>query len=148
MTHSRRAVCTLVAAVALGFTSGAVADAQRENEARKPSVAFRVTPPIGFSPLRVRVQVDLRGGTDDFADFYCAKVEWDWADGTVSESSEDCPPYEAGKSTIQRRFTADHTYRQSGSYQIYFRLKQKDRVVGTGSGTVQVRAGVREGFDD
>ena len=37
--------------------------------------------------------------------------------------------------------------RQSGQYQIYFRLKQKDKVVGVGNGTVQVRAGVREEFD-
>jgi hypothetical protein len=65
----------------------------------------------------------------------------------VSESGEDCDPYQAGKSTIKRRFTADHTYRQSGTYQIYFRLKQKGRIVGAGNGTVQVRAGAREEFE-
>lgn len=148
MTHSPRAVCTVVAALALGIVSGAPLDAQRENAAKKPSVAFRATPPIGFSPLRVRVQADLRGGDDDYEDFYCPSIEWDWADGTVSESSEDCEPYQTGKSTIRRRFSSEHTYRQSGTYQIYFRLKQKDRVVGTGNATVQVRAGAREGFDD
>jgi hypothetical protein len=148
MIHSRRAVCTLVAALALGLPSGALVDAQRQNGDKKPSLAFRATPPVGFSPLRVRVVVDVRGGADDYADFYCASVEWDWADGTVSENSEDCDPYEAGKSRITRRFTAEHTYRQSGNYQIYFRLKQKDRIVGAGNGTVQVRAGAREGFDN
>lgn len=146
MTHPRLGVCTIVATLALGFTCGAIVDAQRE-EAKKPSVAFRATPPVGFSPLRVRVVVDIRDGDDDYADFYCPSIEWDWADGTVSESSEDCAPYEAGKSTIQRRFTAEHTYNQSGTYRIYFRLKQKNRIVGAGNGTVQVRAGVREGFD-
>jgi hypothetical protein len=95
----------------------------------------------------VRVVVDLRGGADDYADFYCPSVEWDWADGTVSEASEDCDPYAPGKSAIRRRYSAEHTFQQSGSYQIYFRLKQNNRVVGAGSGTVQVRAGVREGFD-
>jgi hypothetical protein len=147
MAHSRGAIGTVVAALALSL-SGPPLDAQRENEGKKPSLALRLTPPVGFSPLRVRVSVDIRGGDDDYADFYCPSVEWDWADGTVSESSEDCDPYTPGKSTIKRRFTAEHTYRQSGSYQIYFRLKQKDRVVGTGSGTVQVRAGVREEFDN
>ena len=146
MTHPRRAVCTLVAALALGFAADL--GAQRESDGRKPSLALRATPPVGFSPLKVRVVVDIRGGADDFADFYCASVEWDWADGTVSESSEDCEPYQAGKSTIRRRYTAEHTFQQSGSYQIYFRLKQNNRVVGSGNGTVQVRAGVREGIDD
>jgi hypothetical protein len=75
-------------------------------------------------------------------------VEWDWADGTISEASEDCDPYTPGKSLIKRRFTTEHTFRQAGSYQIYFRLKQKDRVVGSATGTVQVRAGVREEFDN
>lgn len=147
MNHPRRAVCTVVAALALALTAGADAGAQRENEGKKPSLALRATPPVGFSPLRVRVVVDVRGGADDYEDFYCPSIEWDWADGTVSESSEDCNPYEPGKSAITRRFTAEHTFRQSGSYQIYFRLKQKDRIVAAGNGTVQVRAGVREDFD-
>jgi len=148
MDHPRQVLLTLVAAATLGFASAAVVDAQRDGDGKKPSLAFRATPPVGFSPLRVRVVVDVRGGADDFQDFYCPSVEWDWADGTVSESSEDCEPYAAGKSAIRRRFTAEHTYRQSGQYQIYFRLKQKDRVVGAGNGTVQVRAGVREEFDN
>jgi hypothetical protein len=148
MNHPRRALFTLVAAAFLGVASDAVVNAQRESEGKKPSLAFRATPPVGFSPLRVRVVVDVRGGSDDYAEFYCPSVEWDWADGTVSESSEDCEPYQAGKSTIRRRFTAEHTYRQNGTYQIYFRLKQRDKVVGAGSGTVQVRAGVREEFDN
>ena len=146
MNHPRRAVCTLVAALAVGLSSP-LAHAQREGENKKPSLAFKATPPVGFSPLRVRVVVDIRGGADDYAEFYCPSVEWDWADGTVSESSEDCEPYESGKSMIKRRFSAEHTYRQSGAYQIYFRLKQKDKVVASGNGTVQVRAGVREDFD-
>ena len=140
--------CTLVAAAVLGLAWGVAIDAQRENDGKKPSLALRATPPVGFSPLKVRVVVDIRGGADDYADFYCPSVEWDWADGTVSESSEDCEPYQPGKSTIRRRFTAEHTYRQSGQYQIYFRLKQKGRVVGAGNGTVQVRAGIREDFDN
>ena len=147
MTHSRRAVCTFVAAAVLGFVSGPL-EAQRGNdEAKKPSLALKATPPVGFSPLKVRVVVDVRGGDDDYADFYCPKVEWDWNDGTISESSEDCDPYQAGKSAIRRRFSSEHTFRESGTYEIYFRLKQKDRIVAAGKGTVQVRAGLREDLD-
>ena len=97
---------------------------------------------MGFSPLRVRLGVDVRGGSDDYAEFYCASVEWDWGDGTMSENSSDCEPYEAGKSTIRRRFTAEHTYRQQGNFKVIFKLKQKTRVVGSASVNVQVRSGL------
>jgi hypothetical protein len=115
-------------------------------EDKKPSLTLKATPPLGFSPLRVRVVVDVRGGPDDYADFYCPTIEWDWGDGTISESSEDCEPYEAGRSEIKRRFSTDHVYRQSGAYRVLFRLKQKSKVIATSSSNVQVRSGMREEF--
>jgi hypothetical protein len=120
----------------------AVLSAQSSGEAKKPSLSLRVTPPVGFAPLRTRLVVDVRDGDDDYADFYCPTVEWDWGDGTVSANSEDCDPYEAGKSSIRRRFSTEHTFRQPGAYRVAFRLKQKDRVVGMSSVNVQVRAGL------
>lgn len=99
---------------------------------------------MGFAPLRVRAVAEARDGSDDYAEFYCATVEWEWGDGTISNNTGDCDPYEAGKSTIQRRFTADHVYRQGGSYRITFRLKQKTRQVGGATTNVQVRAGAGE----
>ena len=147
MAHSPLAVCTLAAVVALVVGAG-VASAQREGEARKPSLSLKATPPVGFSPLRVRLVVDVKGGDEDFQDFYCPGIQWEWGDGTQSESSEDCQPYEAGKSTIRRRFSTEHVFKQSGSYQIFFRLKQRNRVVAATSTAVQVRSGVRDGFDD
>jgi hypothetical protein len=116
-------------------------------ESKRPRITVRVTPPAGFTPLRVRASADLRDGSDDYAEFYCATVEWDWGDGTISENTTDCDPYEAGKSQIRRRFTADHVYRQAGAYRIAFRLKQKTRQVGGGVAAVQVRSGAGEGFD-
>jgi hypothetical protein len=115
-------------------------------EARRPSLVVRATPPVGFTPLRVRAVAELRNGSDDFPDFYCATVEWDWGDGTMSENSSDCDPYEAGKSTIQRHFSAEHIYRQGGAYRIFFRLKQKTKQVAAASTNVTVRSGAGEGF--
>ena len=117
-------------------------------EDKKPSLSLKATPPVGFSPLRVRLVVDVRGGADDYDEFYCAGIEWAWGDGTESESSEDCEPYQAGVSTIKRRFSAEHVFRQAGTYRVFFRLKQRDRVVAAASTNVQVRAGVREDFGD
>ena len=147
MAHPRRAFCTLAAVAAAFLTSAHATGArQRDSDDRKPSLSLKVTPPLGFSPLRVRAVIDVRGGKDDDSDFYCAGTEWDWGDGTVSESSSDCDPYEVGKSTIKRRFTADHIFRQQGSHKIVFRLKQKSRVVGSATVSIQVRAGQDE-FD-
>lgn len=147
MIQPPRTYCTLAAALALALLSGGALDAQRDGADRKPSLSFRATPPVGFSPLRVRVAVDVRGGSDDYPEFYCPTIEWDWGDGTVSENSEDCDPYQAGKSTIRRRYTAEHVFRQAGTYQVFFRLKQKDKTIAASSSNVQVRAGIRDDFD-
>jgi hypothetical protein len=154
MLISRHACCALSGAIAglffagfppAGLSSVAVlAHAQSSAEAKKPSLSLRVTPPVGFAPLKTRLVVDVRNGNDDYEDFYCPTVEWDWGDGTVSANSEDCDPYEAGKSAIQRRFSIEHTFRLPGAFRVVFRLKQKDRVVGTSSVNVQVRAGLSQ----
>ena len=144
MAHLRTASCTLAAVAAAFLASGLALDAQRDTVDKKPSLSLKATPPLGFSPLRVRAAVDVRGGSDDFADFYCAGTEWDWGDGTISEMSSDCDPYEAGKSTIRRAFTAEHTYRERGAHKIVFRLKQKNRIVGSAAVSIQVRAGTGE----
>jgi hypothetical protein len=95
----------------------------------------------------VQIVAELRGGVNDYEDFYCASVEWDWGDGTVSENSEDCDPFVAGKSEIRRRYTATHTYRFGDNYRPVFRLKQKSKVVGAVTANVQVRPGVRDGLE-
>jgi hypothetical protein len=147
MAHPRRACCTLAAVIAIALPSAQAWSAQREGgDDKKPSLALRANPPVGFSPLRVRLVVDARGGSDDYADFYCPTIEWDWGDGTSSENSADCDPYEAGKSTIQRRWSAEHVYRQSGNFKVMFRIKQKNRAIAASTANVQVRAGMREGF--
>jgi len=151
MTQRRRAGCltfalaTVLATLAPDVPADAGQRAAQDN--KKPSVALRATPPVGFAPLKVRVVADLKGGADDYEDYYCATVEWDWADGTTSGSSEDCNPYEAGKSAIQRRFSAEHTFRQGGEYDVVFRLKQKSRVVAYSKAMVRVRAGIQDDGD-
>jgi hypothetical protein len=145
MIHPRRAL-SLLAVLLVSLAAGIIADAQRGSDDKKPSLSLRATPPVGFSPLRVRLVVDVRGGSDGYADFYCPAIEWDWGDGTTSGNSEDCDPYQEGKSTIKRRYSTEHVFRQPGTFQVFFRLKQRDRVVASSSSNVQVRAGVRDEF--
>ena len=144
MTNQLRARFTLALALA-ALLPPHTAQGQEE-EASKPSLSLRAPPASGFTPLRVQVVATLQDGSDDYKDYYCATVEWEWDDGTVSESSIDCDPYEAGSSEIQRRFTAEHIFRQQGRHRVTFRLKQRDDVVAFDSVNVQVRLGVGDRF--
>ena len=90
MNRSRSALWVAAVVCVLALSTGQTV-AQRDDD-KKPSLSLRANPPVGFTPLRVRVTVDVRGGADDAADFYCPALEWDWGDDLMSESSEDCDP--------------------------------------------------------
>jgi hypothetical protein len=112
---------------------------------RKPKISVRANPAMAISPARVVVSADINGGPDDYEEFYCTTVEWEWGDDTRSQKTIDCEPYEAGKSQIKRRFTADHIYRTAGEYRIQFRLKKKDKVVAGASTSIKIRPGLGDG---
>jgi hypothetical protein len=145
----RRAFPAILCAVAVGFGSfqSSTAAAGSDKKA-KPSVAVRASPTVGFSPARMVLTAELKGGADDYEAFYCASVEWDWGDDTRSVFRADCEPYEAGKSEIKRRFVTEHVFNTSGDYRVQFRLKQKNKVVGGGSTEVKIRPGIRDGQFD
>ena len=87
---------------------------------------------------------DIKGGALDYEPFYCTTIIWDWDDGTSSENTADCPPYESGQSEIRRYYSSTHTYCMAGRYNVRFRMKKGDRVVGGSSTVVQVRPGLRD----
>src|SRR5438034_28727 len=129
MLLPRRALCTFAALTLLAVVERdamTAAVAERDDKGKKPSVSLKVTPPLAIAPANVRAAVEIRGGADNYEDFYCPAIEWDWGDDTRSESVKDCEPYEAGRSTIPRRFSTNHTYQQSGNYKVTFRMKRKD----------------------
>ena len=105
----------------------------------RPQIDVRVNPPVGFPPFKIVAAAELVGGADDFSDFYCAKVEWDWADGTTSESNDDCDPYQPGESEIRRHYAQQHTYTQDGLFELEFRLKQGKKTVASARTKVQSR---------
>ncbi len=120
------------------------ADDSKDDKDQKPDLSIRVRPRAGFSPVRVTVRGQLQGGADDYEEYYCAGVEWDWGDGTVSEFSYDCDPYEAGVSEIQRRFSSSHTYRGRGEFDVRLRLMRKKKPLVSASTSVNVRASIRD----
>jgi len=131
----------LVAAFALSVAVLGEGPAQKPD---KPNLSLKATPAITFSPANIFFAAEVRGGPDDFEDLYCPAVEWEWGDGTKDQSSADCEPYEAGKSQIKRRYVAQKKYQFSGDYRVAFRLKQKDKIVGTATTQLKIRPGVRD----
>lgn len=135
----------LVLALAGAVTSAQPQDKSKDDEARRPKIRVRVQPQVAIAPARVTLTAELQGGADDFEEYYCAGVEWEWGDDTSSESTIDCEPYEAGKSQIKRRYTVQHQFRRPGTYKLYFHLKNKDRILGSGTTTLQVQPGADSG---
>lgn len=123
-------------------------DRSAGSKPKKPAISVRTSPQTGFSPLRVVATAELRGGSNDYEDFYCPVTEWEWGDGTRSEQRVDCDPYEAGKSEVRRRYTVDRTFHTSGEFRVIFRMKKDNKVVGSGQTVLRIRPGVgdRDGW--
>jgi hypothetical protein len=141
------------AAVSLVLAAGSVtvfavqkSDKDNKEGDKRPRLALRAQPSVGVSPARVVLTAELVGGANDFEEYYCAAVEWEWGDDTRSESNTDCEPYEEGKSEIKRRYVVEHVYMRAGSYKIYIRLKRRNKSVAAATASVQIRPGARE-FD-
>jgi hypothetical protein len=153
MSYLRRETWAGVASLLVVATLVASASAQKSSkdkdqkdgpDAGRPKVTLKAQPMIAMAPARVVLSAELVGGANDFEEYYCTAVEWEWGDGTKSESASDCAPYEAGKSEIKRRFTVEHVFR-AGQYRVYFHLKRQGKTVGNANVNVQIRPGLRDG---
>jgi hypothetical protein len=121
----------------MGFaTSGASGDAKP----KKPRLDLRASPRIAFSPVNVLLVAELQGG-DAVEEFYCPELEWDWDDGGKSAHEADCAPLEAN-GTFERRFTAQHAYRQAGTYNVKVTMRRANRSLAVATATVTVRPGL------
>jgi hypothetical protein len=116
----------------------------------RPRLSLRAQPSVAVAPARIVLTAELIGGPNDFEEYYCPTIEWEWGDDTVSESTLDCDPFESGKSEIKRRFTVQHVFRRAGAYKVYFHMKRKDKNLASASATIQVQpgGGMPQPFDD
>jgi len=152
MNHVRRYAWAVTIGVSLAATAAASSAPQKPNkdakegtDAKRPQMRLKAQPVVSITPARVVLTAELVGGDDDYEEYYCPTTEWDWGDGTHSESTTDCAPYEAGKSEIKRRFTVEHVFRRPENYRVTFRLKRRDKQVGQATTQIQVRPGMPEG---
>lgn len=121
--------------------SGQSTEKDEKKERKRPSLSLKATPGTGMVPIRVSATAEFKGGDDDYQEYYCPAIEWNWGDGTVSQSANDCDPYEPGVSQIRRRFTGSHTYKRAGAFRIVFRLKHRDKVLTSQTTLVRLLGG-------
>ena len=145
MTNRRRRLLVAAACLAIATAPGVARAKQNTPKDPKdnprPRIILRAQPPVGVAPARIVLTAELVGGANDFEEYYCPTISWEWGDDTTSESTVDCEPYEAGKSEIKRRFTVQHIFRQEGSQKVFFRLKRRSKEVGVAWVMVSVRPG-------
>jgi len=143
MWNLRRLTWASAAALTIAAAWGASVRASQPTEKDRPKISIRANPMVSRAPSRVVLTAELSGGANDYEAFYCPTVEWDWGDGTESESTADCEPYEPGKSEIKRRFTVEHVFK-AGNHRITFRLKRHDKPLTAASVQIQVQPGIRD----
>jgi hypothetical protein len=135
MRHVAPSVALLAA---LAAVSAPAADAPK---LKKPRLDLRATPRMAFSPVNVLIVAELTGG-DDVEEFYCPELEWDWDDGGKSVQESDCEEFEAGKSKIERRFTAEHEYRKAGGYNVKLTMRHANKTLAQSTIKITVRPGL------
>lgn len=137
-----RGVLSIAVCVAMVVTTASLAgqdgDAPRAEKAKRPTLVLRVNRTVGVGPMRVTLTADLTGGADDYQEFYCPSIEWDWGDGTEAGSSFDCEPYQPHISKIVRFFSIEHFF-EEGEYKVRVRLKRAEKELASANANVVVR---------
>ena len=135
-----RAALAAVIAVALAAPTSA-GEGKPEAKLKKPRLDLRASPRMAFSPVNIFLTAELQGG-DDVEEYYCPQLEWEWDDGGKSVQEGDCPPFVAGTTKIERRFTAEHEYRRAGVYNIKVTMRRANRSLAASNVRVTVRPGL------
>jgi hypothetical protein len=138
MRRMTLATAALLTAVSLAAPLGATPQPPKP---KKPRLDLRASPRFAFSPVNIFLTAELQGGEDVEA-FYCPELEWDWDDGGKSVHEADCAPFEPGVSKIERRFTADHEYRNAGVYTVKVTMRRNNNQIAVANVRVTVRAGL------
>ena len=130
-----------LAVLSLAFAVAASAAADGAPKPKRPRLELRASPRMTFSPAHVLFTAELTGG-DDVEDYHCPEIEWDWDDGGKSVQETDCKPFEPGVTKIERRFTAEHDYRQAGIYSVRVTMRRAERPIASTTVRVTVRPGL------
>ena len=68
------ALCTAVAAA----PQKSDRDKDQKTPDTRPKLTLKAQPVISMAPSRVVLTAELVGGANDFEEYYCPTIEWDW----------------------------------------------------------------------
>jgi hypothetical protein len=134
---------TLVA-ICVAFSFAGTKKSTDQKDSGKAVLSLRATPAMAFAPARITLSGQLKGGSEATDDFYCPTIQWDWGDGTISEASSDCDPFQPNKSEIQRSFTVQHVYKLGGEYTVTLNLKKGDKVMAFATASLNISRALGE----
>ncbi len=134
-------------AACLAFSIGASGKPSDVKPPAKIELTLRANPAMAFAPARITLTAQLKGGTNDNEELYCPTVEWDWGDGTISQSSADCDPFQPNKSDIQRSFLTQHIYKAGGEYTVKLLLKKSERIVAEAAASLNITRAMGDNSD-
>lgn len=126
--------------IALSLAVPTLGGADEKDKKKRPGLELRASPRFAYSPADIFFTAELKGG-DDVEEVYCPEVEWMWGDGGKSVQEADCDPWAPGM-TIQRRYTAHHTYPYAGAYRIKVTLRRSGKSILSQSVSVTIRPGL------
>jgi PKD domain len=136
-----------LAFVALSLAVSIAASSKPELKDGKAALTLRASPAMAFAPARITLTAQLKGGSPEAEDLYCPTVEWDWGDGTISQASADCEPFEPNKSEIQRSFSTQHVYKTGGEYVVKLLLKKSEKIVAEATASLNISRAINEPGD-
>jgi hypothetical protein len=138
---------TVAVLALLGIGGAALAGTEEDKKkGKRPAIELRSSPRFAFSPANVLFVAELKGG-DDVEELYCPEVEWEWGDGGKSVKEADCDPWTAG-ATIERRFSANHTFQFAGIYRVKVTLRKTGKNVLSQTLALTIRAGLGDQSPD
>ena len=117
-----------------------------KKKGKRPGLELRSSPRFAFSPANILFVAELKGG-DDVEELYCPEVEWEWGDGGKSVKEADCDPWAEG-ATIERRFSANHTFQFAGIYRVKVTLRKTGKNVLSQTLALTIRAGLGDQSPD
>ncbi len=131
-------------AACLVFSIGASGKPADQKQPQKVELTLRANPAMAFAPARITLTGQLKGGGNENEELYCPTVEWDWGDGTISQSSADCDPFQPNKSDIQRSFLVQHVYKTGGEYTVKLLLKKSEKIVAEAAASLNISRAIDE----
>lgn len=97
-------------------------------DAKRPKLTLRVLPQWGPPSTEFLFLAVLKGGADT-PDLYCPTLDWQWGPQDTSVQEQECPPFEAGVTRIERRFSTSHRFSREGPRAVTVVLRSGDEVL-------------------